>query len=49
MNRDTEELLNEIMETCIVNTKMDWADKNPAPEFVYIMDLIEVYKNKYKS
>ena len=49
MNRSTEELLNEIMEVCVTNSEIDWSDKNPGAEFVYIMDLIKVFKNRYKS
>ena len=48
MNRSTEELLNEIIEVCVTNSEIDWSDKNPRAEFVYIMDLIEVIKNRYK-
>ena len=49
MNRSTEELLNEIIEVCVTNSEIDWSDKNSGAEFVYIMDLIEVFKNRYKS
>ena len=43
-----EVLLEEIREACATNLTVDWSDKDPWPEFVYIMDLMEIYKKENK-
>ena len=43
------EILEKIREVCATNLSVDWSDKDPNPEFVYILDMIEVYKKQNKG
>ena len=42
------EILEKIREVCATNLSVDGSDKDPNPEFVYILDMIEVYKKENK-
>ena len=48
MTKEIDVLLEEIREACATNLTVDWSDKDPGPEFVYIMDLMEIYKKENK-